>query len=1021
MFIEINKNNYHVNSYEFTKIEHKEYFNLTIRDKLGIFERYISLLNEISEFFSDTIVFCNPTHGGFIPIQVSNNFTNVFLSNIKILNWNYILQNIKKFNINNINTLFYNSEIKNAVIYSEKYEYIDNLFFENYNSIILTEANTNLIQKYKYTYEVSNTNLVFYIPDNLNNAFREQFKYYLKDDLLDYDNLINLCIMVKNGGELFEQMLLKNMEVFDRWTILDTGSTDGTVDVIKRLLVGKKNGFLYEEPFINFRESRNRCLDLAGNKCKYNLMLDDTYVIEGDLRSFLNEIRGDQFGDSYSLMIKSHDVEYISNRITKTENKLRYIYTMHEVIQDENNINVRVPENRAFVNDLTNDYMQNRSDTRKEYDLKCLYEMLEEFPDEPRHLFYLGQTYKMLGNFEKASEYYYKRAFFHVDGFIQEKFDALFEFTRINIYQLNKPWREFEKYYELCIEWQPTRPEGNYFLGIHYFMENDHATAFKHFKKAFEIGFPYHQQYSLKPTLSFKFTPYYLSSLCYEFKDFNLGYNTTLLFLQNNKPDDEYYNLIVDWHKIYELLVKMPPIKNPCKQFSKPIFCIVADGGFTKWSGKNIVTSGVGGSETWVIEMARYINQLSNFEVVVFCNCEEDEIFEDVKYIQLSRYLQTISEIQIAHCMISRFSEYIPATIEGHVENIYLILHDLQLSGNIIPINNKIKNIFCLTEWHKKHFLETFPQFSQITHPLHYGIDFTNFLNDEKERNYIEKKPYSFIYSSFPNRGLSIVLKMWPKIVTRYPEAVLNIFTDVNNKWANDFYPDELKEIKSILESYKELYPTSVLNHGWVDKKTLANFWKETEVWFYPCKFKETFCLTALEAALTKTLAITNGLAALEDTVGDRGVTILGDVTTDEWQQTAFDKICEVIDNPDSTKDLIEAGYQWALTHSWKDRANYLLQNFIFNTKQPEQKEQNIKMSLTEINGLEQEEKEDIHSSIDKIYYINLSKREDRKQSFLNQMKNQSIPEDKVERFEAINGLEYNFSQAELGSTYNNM
>jgi hypothetical protein len=35
-------------------------------------------------------------------------------------------------------------------------------------------------------------------------------------NLLDYNNLINLCIMVKNGGELFEQMLLKNIDVFDQ-------------------------------------------------------------------------------------------------------------------------------------------------------------------------------------------------------------------------------------------------------------------------------------------------------------------------------------------------------------------------------------------------------------------------------------------------------------------------------------------------------------------------------------------------------------------------------------------------------------------------------------------------------------------------------------------------------------------------------------------------------------------------------------------------------------------------------------
>ena len=1004
MNVVINKINYQVNSHEFNIIEHKEYFNLSIIDNLGLYERIIALLKEISEISDDTILFCNPSHGAFIPIQLSKNYTNIFLSNVKDVHHTNITTNIADLNVNNI---YFSEEIlinnsNPLIIFSEKYQDIDINFIENYNPIILTEHNTKLLKEYKYTYEISNTNLIFCIPDKYNNLFCEQFKYYLKDDRLYYDNLINLCIMVKNGGELFEQMLLKNIDVFDRFTILDTGSTDGTVDVIKNLLVGKKNGELYEEPFINFRESRNRCLELAGTKCKYNLMLDDTYVVEGDLRSFLNEIRGDQFGDSYSLTIKSYDVEYISNRITKTENKLRYIYTMHEVIQDKDNINVRVPDNKAFINDMTNDYMQNRSDTRKEYDLKCLYEMLEEYPDEPRNLFYLGQTYKMLENFEKASEYYYKRAFFHIDGFEQEKFDALFEFTRINIYQLNKPWREYEKYYNLCIEWQPTRPEGNYFLGIHYFTENDHATAFKHFKRAFEIGFPYHQQFSLKPTLSFHFLPYYLSSLCYEFKDYKLGFDSCTLFLQHNKPNDNYYNLILDWYKIYEMLVRMPPIKSIPQKIDKPIFCIVADGGFTKWTGKNILTTGVGGSETWVIEMARYIKQLSNFEVIVFCNCEEDDIFEEVKYLQLSRYLQTISEINVEHCIISRFSEYIPATIQGHVENIHLILHDLQLSGNIIPMHNKIKNVFCLTEWHKNHFLEVFPQFEKITHPLHYGIDFTNFLDAKIED---KKVPYSFIYSSFPNRGLNIVLKMWPQIVSRYPEAVLHIFTDVNNKWANDFYPEELKEIRERLEIYKEIYHTSVINHGWVDKKTLANFWKQSAIWLYPCKFKETFCLTALESALTKTLAITNDLAALQNTVGDRGIVIPGDADTEDWQNTAFEKICYALDNPDKTKSLIERNYQWALTHSWKERANYLLQNFIFN--KPVLEKENIQLILSKNDNT-------TLNNIDKIYYINLSKRTDRNQHFLDQIKKQNIPEEKVERFEAVNGLEYKFSQQEI-------
>jgi glycosyltransferase involved in cell wall biosynthesis len=116
--------------------------------------------------------------------------------------------------------------------------------------------------------------------------------------------------MVKNGGSQFYDMLLKNMPLIDRWTILDTGSTDNTISIIDELLINKKKGNLYQEPFINFRDSRNRLLDLAGKDCKYILMLDDTYTINGDLRAFLNEVRDDQLADSFTMYIKSDDVEY---------------------------------------------------------------------------------------------------------------------------------------------------------------------------------------------------------------------------------------------------------------------------------------------------------------------------------------------------------------------------------------------------------------------------------------------------------------------------------------------------------------------------------------------------------------------------------------------------------------------------------------------------------------------------------------------------------------------------------------
>ena len=69
----------------------------------------------------------------------------------------------------------------------------------------------------------------------------------------------------------------------------------------------------------------------------------------------------------------------------------------------------------------------------------------------------------------------------------------------------------------------------------------------------------------------------------------------------------------------------------------------------------------------------------------------------------------------------------------------------------------------------------------------------------------------------------------------------------------------------------------------------------------------------------------TNNLAALQDTVGDRGIQVQGsitDVLTEEWQNKAFDTICEFMDN-ENRFEYVDKNYNWAITQSWYNRAEY--------------------------------------------------------------------------------------------------
>lgn len=938
--IEINKKKYQVNVNEFIKVEaNPKYNNLILRKNVGYYERICSLLVELKKVNLDDILVCiSPTHGGFLPIECSKYFKKIYIYECSIDNKKNIEENIKNMKIKNIFFLEHQTKFnlyKNFILFDDSvYFHCQDIFIHDSNVIFISPKNNYKINKNTEKtkmveiYNLSNTSLCVFIPKKYETSFYTEFHYFLDGQLLKYDNLIHLCVIVKNGGEDFRKMLKHNLYFIDRWTILDTGSTDNTMDIIKEELKNKK-GELFQEPFIDFGTTRNRCLELAGNVCKFILMLDDTYLIEGNPLYFFHMIRDDQFSDSFSFYSKSKDIEYTTNRLIKTDRGLKYLFKIHEVINPQNNKNVIIPNDDVYILDNASEYMKNRTMNRKDSDLKMLFEEIKNDPDNPRHYYYVAQTYNVLGKPELAFEYFEKRLNHSNPGFVQEKIDALFEAARIANFKLKKPWSLCKKYYMNAYELDKNRPDSLYFIGIHYYLEKKYTIAYKYFTQAFHIGYPLNSQYALKPTLSYYYLPKFLVELCYKFKDFVLGENVSNYFLNNNNPNCDYYVAMLNWKKIFNYLNKMSELKSPNLP-NKPLFCFVADGGWDKWTGSDILNKGIGGSETYIIEMARHIQKQGYFNVFVFCNCLEDSIFEGVQYYPLEHYFVFVRENYIHTCFISRYVEYFPVALESHIENVYLVFHDLIEPGTVIPDinNNKFKNIFCLSEWHVKQFLSIFPNLKSKTVSFYYGIDFHQFEFTENKQ--IEKIPYKFIYSSFPNRGLLSLLIMWPKIIQKYPSASLDIYCDIDQSWVNNIASQEMQECKNILFLLNSSETNYNVNyHGWVDKKTLANSWLSSDVWFYPCKFEETFCLTALESALSKTCVVASKWGALENTVGDRGILIEGNPMSEEWQYKALNKLFEILENTELKNNLIQKNYEWAKTLSWESQSKKLQEEYI--------------------------------------------------------------------------------------------
>ena len=944
--IAIDGKKYQVNDDEYEPVIHQEFCNLHILDGLGHQDRMIGFLKEVSQVLLMStskkytrMLSIGVSHGGYMELELSSKVHSILVDRID----ENMEVNMTRYGIDNI-VVDDGSDCEFAYV-RRTTRSIDRL--KDMKVIVLENSSSTLLGGMKqYNLSRSGLEVLVFVARDFDSIFAMYFQHYVNGTELHYDNLIHYAMMVKNGGDSMLEVIKENMKYIDEYTILDTGSTDNTVQILRdELDRNRKRGKIVSEPFINFRDSRNRCLDLCGTRCKYIVMLDDTYILRGNLRLFLEIVRGDQVSDSFSMYILSDDVEYGSNRIIRSDRKhLRYKYKLHEVITPKDNMNVIIPKEYAYIYDLRSDYMEERTMNRKEYDIKILQEMVDEDKEDSRAYYYLGQTYNLLERYDDAYDNFMKRASHSDDGFLQEKIDAIFEAGRLANFYLNKPWLEVEKLYLWAYELDKSRPDSLYFIGVHYYMNGDYGKAYKYFVEAYRVGYPVHCQYSLKPSLSYYYLPKFLVEVCYHQRDYALGYEVSVFFgIHYKKREGNWWKKMNDdmvevdaytmrcWEKIflYNKQVKNEE-KNEEERRSgveeiKKRLVFIVNGGFSNWCGSSIERDGMGGSETFIIEISKYVKKREEYdEVIVFCNCGGkggEEEYCGVMYRDLNGYLEYMRENSVDMCVVSRYPEYLGSLyLMENVKEVMLILHDMIPSGEVILRHDKLKKIMLLSAYHKEVFDAMFGVvLRDLTTTFGYGMDV---LSMEKAMVGKKKVKNRFIYSSTANRGLMYLLMMWRLIKAELPDATLYIHSDIyNNKWLNEVCMKEMNIVRELYESMKEGW--GIEYKGWVSKKELYESWSEAEVWFYPTTFLETYCLTALEAGVSETLIVTMNIGSLCEVVSDRGVLLDKNVTTVEGREEIIKELVNVLCDEDRKRQYIERNAKYSRMLTWEERSRY--------------------------------------------------------------------------------------------------
>lgn len=92
---------------------------------------------------------------------------------------------------------------------------------------------------------------------------------------------ICLNMIVKNESHVIRRCLDSVKNLIDYWVIVDTGSTDGTQEIIRDHLK-EVPGQLFERPWKDFGYNRTEALELAKDQGDYLLFMDADDWLEFD-------------------------------------------------------------------------------------------------------------------------------------------------------------------------------------------------------------------------------------------------------------------------------------------------------------------------------------------------------------------------------------------------------------------------------------------------------------------------------------------------------------------------------------------------------------------------------------------------------------------------------------------------------------------------------------------------------------------------------------------------------------------
>jgi len=279
-----------------------------------------------------------------------------------------------------------------------------------------------------------------------------------------------LTMIVKNEAPVIRRCLDSVLTWIDSWVIVDTGSEDGTQELIRQHLK-ELPGELQERPWVDFAHNRNEAIALARPRADYLLFMDADEILvipPGMERPPLLE-------DGYQLEFHYGGLVYFRPSLVASRCDWAYEGVLHEYLVRRDRPGAQVaprwegPHVQVFPEGA-----RSRDPEKYHRDAAVLEQALAREPGNARYAFYLAQSYRDAGELERSLAAYQRRA--AMAGSIEETWHALYQIARLSE-RLERPEADVVQAYLRAHTFRPHRAEVHGCLARYLRLRQRYAEA----------------------------------------------------------------------------------------------------------------------------------------------------------------------------------------------------------------------------------------------------------------------------------------------------------------------------------------------------------------------------------------------------------------------------------------------------------------------------------------------------------------------------------------------------------------